>query len=137
MKIHSTNYQNTFIQVADDCPATKGEIPLGKKDTKTVAQLQFELISQNPYRFTSDDVLFQVFAQRNNLTATEQPTAREQFFAKGQPCFRASPLTKQYGWGIHHNQESKIALYGRETTAYEAFTTDKALKVVKAMKISK
>ena len=137
MKTHSTNYQDTFIQVADDCPATKGEIPVGKGDAKTVAQRQFELISQNPYKLTSDDVFFQIYAQRNDLTPTEQQEARAQFFSKGQPCFRASPLTKRYGWGIHNNQEGKIALYGRETTEYEKFVTDKALKLVKAMKSSR
>ncbi len=137
MKMHSTNYQNTFIQAADDCPATQGEIPPGKGDAKTVAQMQFELVSQNPYKFTSDDVFFQVYAQRHDLTPSEQQAAREQFFSKGQPCFRASPLTKRYGWGIHNNAEGKVALYGRETMEYEKFITDKSLKVVKAMKTSK
>ena len=27
MKTHSTNYTNTFIEVSDDCPAAKGEVP--------------------------------------------------------------------------------------------------------------
>jgi len=27
MKTHSTNYFNTFIQVAEDCPAQRGEAP--------------------------------------------------------------------------------------------------------------
>jgi hypothetical protein len=95
------------------------------------------MISKNPYKFTSDDVLFQVFAQKNDLTESEYKEAREQFFSKGQPCFRASPLTKRYGWGIHNDSEGKIALFGIETTEYEKCSTDATLKSVKAMKSSK
>ena len=137
MKIHSTNYTNTFIEVADDCPATSGEIPPTKGDSKTVANIQFELVSKNPYKFTSDDILFQVFADRNDLTKSEYKEAREQFFSKGQPCFRASPLTKRYGWGVHNDKDGKIALYGCETAEYKKNSGDKSLKVVKAMKSSK
>jgi hypothetical protein len=108
MKTHTTNYLNTFIEVADDCPATIGEIPPTKGDSKTVANIQFEMVSKNPYQYTSDDVLFQVFADKNDLTESEYKTAREQFFSKGQPCFRASPLTKRYGWGVHNDQDGKI-----------------------------
>jgi hypothetical protein len=137
MKIHSTNYTDTFIEVADDCPATSGEIPPTKGDAKTVANIQFEMVSRNPYKFTSDDILFQVFADRNNLTKSEYKEARQQFFSKGQPCFRSSPLTKRYGWGVHSDKDGKIALYGCETAEYKKFSKDKLLKVVKAMKSSK
>jgi hypothetical protein len=137
MKVHTTNYKDTFITVAEDCPATRGEIPPAKGDSKTVANIQFELLSKHPYKFTSDDVLFQVFAERSDVTKSELQAAREQFFSKGQPCFRASPLTKRYGWGVHNNGEGKIALIGCETSEYKKLSADKNLKVVKAMKSSK
>jgi Family of unknown function (DUF6157) len=137
MKQHTTNYKDTFIEVAADCPVGKGEIPPIKGTTPTVANIQFEMISKNPYKFTSDEVLFQVFAQKNDLTEQEYQEAREQFFSKGQPCFRASPLTKRYGWGIHNDKDGKIALFGVETTEYEKYSTDGTLKSVKAMKSSK
>jgi Family of unknown function (DUF6157) len=137
MKSHTTNYQNTFIEVAEDCPAKAGEIPPLKKDEKTVSGLQFSMIYINPYKFTSDDVLFQVYAQRNELTKNEYAKAREKFFSKGQPCFRASPLTKRYGWGVHNDKDGKIAIVGVESAAYKKFLKDKSLKVIKAMKSSK
>ena len=137
MKIHTTNYTETFIEVAEDCPATRGEVPPTKGDTKTVANIQFEMLSKNPYKFTSDDILFQVFADRNNLTSSEYEDARQQFFSKGQACFRASPLTKRYGWGVHCDKDGKVAIFGVESAEYEQFTKDKSLKVVKAMKSSK
>jgi hypothetical protein len=137
MKTHTTNYQNTFITVADDSSVTKGEVPPVKGDSKTVAGIQFERISKNPYKFTSDDVLFQVFAERRDLTEGEMEEARKQFFSKGQPCFRASPLTKKYGWGVHNDEHGKIAVYGVESDEYQKFVSDENLKVVKAMKSSK
>jgi hypothetical protein len=137
MKVHTTNYENTFIEVAEDCPAKSGEIPKQKGDAKTVASLEFEMISQNPYKYSSDDVLFQVFAERNDLTKSEYNEAREKFFSKGQACLRASPLTKRYGWGIHNNENGKIALYGMETDEYQKLSKDKNLKIVKAMRTSR
>jgi len=137
MKIHTTNYQNTFIEVAEDCPTTNGEAPQQKGDKKTVANIEFDMISKNPYKYSSDDVLFQVFADKNDLTKSEFSQAKEQFFSKGQACFRASPLTKRYGWGIHNDENGKIALYGMETPEYQRLSKDKNLKVVKAMRTSR
>lgn len=137
MKVHTTNYKNTFIAIADDCPVDHGEIPPAKGDAKTIAGIQFDILNKHPYKFTSDDVLFQVYAQRNDLTKAELPAAREQFFSKGQPCFRASPLTKRYGWGIHNDANGKIALVDSQTAAYKKMLADTSLLVVKAMKSSK
>ncbi len=137
MKIHTTNYKDTFIEIADDCPVTNGEVPPTKADTKTVANIQFDMVKKNPYKFTSDDILFQVFADRNDLTKSEYKEAREKFFSKGQPCFRASPLTKRYGWGVHNDKDGKMAIFGAESDEYKKLSKDKTLKVVKAMKSSK
>ena len=86
-KVHTTNYFDTFIEVSEDTKAICGIKP-PTKDKKTVAEMQYEMISQNPYKYTSDDILFQLFTYRNSLTEAEYNQAREQFFAKGQPCFR-------------------------------------------------
>ncbi|PPL03487.1 DUF6157 family protein [Parapedobacter indicus] len=137
METHTTNYQNTFITVADDCPVVAGEIPPMRGDKKSVANIQFELVSKNPYRFTSDDVLFQVYAERNDLTEGEWKQERKLFFSKGQPCLRASPLTKRYGWGVHSDSNGKIAIYGRETEEYAQFVNGEDVKIVKAMKSSR
>ncbi|MEO6001181.1 MAG: DUF6157 family protein [Chitinophagaceae bacterium] len=137
MKTHTTNYKNTFIEIADDCSNTFGEIPPIKADTKTAANIQFEMVSKNPYKYTSDDILFQVHVVKNDLTKGEYREEREKFFSKGQPCFRASPLTKRYGWGVHNDENGKMAIFGVETGEYKKLTKDKTLKVVKAMKSSK
>lgn len=130
----STNYYNTLIEIAEDCPASTGEMPPVKGDKKSVANLQFDLVYNNPYRFTSDDILFTVFATRKELPEGEWAEQREAYFAKGQPCFRASPLTKRYGWGVHSNEEGKIAMFGVETAEYQQFVADKKVEKTKAMR---
>jgi hypothetical protein len=131
--MHSTNYINTFIEVAEDCPTQSAEIPPQKGDDKTVANLHFEQLVAKPYHFSSDDVIFQTFTCKKAITENLE-TEREMFFSKGQPCMRTSPLTKRYGWGIHSNAEGKIAIYPVESAEYQQFVADGSLKKVKAMK---
>lgn len=131
---HTTNYYNTFIEIAEDCKTAKGEMPPIKGEKKTVANLQFDMLYENPYKYTSDEVLFRVFAIRKEFEKGEMDEQREHYFSKGQPCFRASPLTKSYGWGIHSNEEGKIAMYGAETNEYQKFLADDSIKKVKAMR---
>ena len=132
--MHSTNYYNTFIEIAEDCPVNQGEMPPQKGGKKSVANLQFEMIYDRPYEYNSDEVLFGVFALRKAFTTHEMDEQRALYFSKGQPCFRASPLTKRYGWGLHSNEEGKIALYSADSKEYAAFLKDDSIKKVKAMK---
>ena len=134
MKTHSTNYYNTLVEIAEDCPANKGEMPPVKGEKKTVANLQFEMLYEHPYQYTSDEVLFGVFASRKAFEEAEMDEQRAHYFSKGQACFRASPLTKRYGWGIHSNEEGKIAMFGAETEEYKKLVTDDSVKKVKAMR---
>ncbi|HMR18201.1 MAG TPA: DUF6157 family protein [Sphingobacterium sp.] len=136
-KNHSTNYVDTFIEVAEDTKAITGNKPPSKGDKKTVANIQYDLISQNPYTFTSDEVIFQVHADRNDVTEAEYEEARAQFLSKGQPCLRTSPLTKTYGFGIHCDSNGKIALYGKETEEYQKFLANDNIRKIKAMRSTK
>ncbi|MDB5246119.1 MAG: hypothetical protein JWQ40_513 [Segetibacter sp.] len=132
--MHTTNYYNTFIAVADDCPINIAEVPPQKGDDKTVANIQFEMIGGDPYKYTSDDILFSVYKMKNKISENEVEREREKFFSKGQPCFRSSPLTKRYGWGVHSNAEGKIAIYPVESEEYKKLSNDENLKCVKAMR---
>lgn len=136
MKNHSTNYFDAFIEVSEDCTATKGEMPPQKNEEKSVATLQFEMLFEKPYVYTSDEVLFACFASKNGISQNEWDSEYENFFSKGQPCFRASPLTKRYGWGVHANAEGKIAIYGVETEEYKTFA-QASKKTWKAMRNKK
>ena len=100
------------------------------KDPKTVAQVEYEMIKDEPYEHTSDDVLYAVNGKRKGIS-------EEDFFSKGQPCFRSSPLTKRYGWGVHSNSKGKIAIYPVESEEYKKLATNNNLKHLKAMRSSR
>jgi hypothetical protein len=129
----TTNYVNTFIEIAEDCPIAAAEVPPQKGEEKSVANLQFEMIMENPYKYTSDEVIFGIYALRNGIISNLEEE-RATFFAKGQACLRASALTKRYGWGTHHDGEGKVALYAVESEAYKQFSEDAALKHTKGMR---
>lgn len=122
----TTNYYDTFIQVADDSLATQGEVP-PTKEPKTIAQIEYEMLINSPYKYTSDDVLYAANGKRRGIS-------REEFFSKGQACFRSSPLTKRYGWGIHCSKAGKIAMYSVESDDYKAYAKNSSLKQLKAMR---
>lgn len=134
VKVHTTNYQNTLITPADDTKALTAVMPPLKQEKKTIANLQFELIYNEPYKYTSDEVLFEVYMQRKGPEHDPVAEERRAFFSKGQPCLRTSALAKQYGWGIHHDAGGRVALVAMESNDYQALMDDPAVKKVKAMK---
>jgi hypothetical protein len=96
--------------------------------------MQYDMISENPYRYTSDEIIFATYATKNQIQPADIEARRAAFFSTGQACLRASPLGKRYGWGIHHDAESRVALYPRESDAYLRLSQDPMLKQVKAMR---
>jgi hypothetical protein len=136
--MHSTNYVNAFIQVAEDCPAGTAT-PSPERATATVAGLTYRMIADAPYRHTSDDVVFTVWADRRGILADERDAAREEFFAKGQPCLRSSDLGKRYGWGLHFDARGRVALVPAGSVEYAALAAGRApdgtpLTVTRAMR---
>ncbi len=123
--MYSTNYFDVFIEVAEDTKAKEGIVPPLKADKKSVANYEYEMVSKNPYKYTSDDLFFSVYAQRNDLPKSRFRKERELFFSKGRPCFRASPLTKAYGWGVHSDKDGKVAIYGVDSKEYAKFVRNK------------
>ncbi len=132
--MHSTNYCDTFIEVAEDCPVSIAEPPPRKDGKMTVANIEFDLITAHPYRYTSDDVVFNVHATRNDIADADLLAARESFFSKGRPCLRSSALAKRYGWGIHSDGDGKVALIAVESTEYQQLASNPTLNHLKAMR---
>ncbi len=71
---------------------------------------------------------------RQAVPEEDRALAREAFFARSQACLRSSPLGKRYGWGIHHNAESKIALVPLGSDEYRNLAADPEVKQTKAMR---
>lgn len=135
--MHTTNYYNTFIEIAEDCPVVEGMQPPLRGDKRSIANIQYEMLIDTPYKYTSDEVLFQVFAERKDISGTDFEAEKEKFFSKGQPCFRASPLTKRYGWGVHSNGQGRIAIYSADSDEYKNMVSNGSIKKVRAMRSSR
>jgi hypothetical protein len=115
--MRTTNYNNTLIAVAESCKKTEGTIP-PSKTPPTVAQLTYDLISKNPYQYTSDEILLAIYRERHG------DFSMQEYNRKNQACFRCSPLAKNYGWGFHFNSEWKVAIYGMESEQYNHLLSD-------------
>ncbi|WP_276356146.1 DUF6157 family protein [Cohnella caldifontis] len=137
------NYYDTFITVAADCPVERGIVPPERKNGKTKPAIEFELASEQPYRYTQEELLFKVYAQHKGISDAELSERGEalkaEFFGKPQACMRASMLPKKYGWGIHFNSEGKLALYPMESPEYRRFIDGEAgnVRLVPAMRSSR
>ena len=47
---------------------------------------------------------------------------------------RASPLAKRYGWGIHADNDGRIAIYPLESERYRKLASDPKIKQLRAMR---
>jgi Family of unknown function (DUF6157) len=139
--MHSTNYVSTFISVADDSAAKSGVLPPERSGKLTVTRMQYEMIKNQPYKYTSDDVVFSTSTAGRVLEGKEDTAEwqkfREDFFSKGQPCLRASGLSKTFGWGVHSNDKGCVAIFAVESPQYRELAADPKIKQLKAMRTSR
>src|SRR4051812_36587779 len=117
------NYYETLIAVADDCPVASSVVPEPRGGKKTVAVLQYEMLAEQPYQLTQEDLLFTTWLQRqpdaDRLTEPDVAELRARFFAKDQACLRASPLPKKYGFGLLFDGDGLVSLCPMESEEYE------------------
>lgn len=128
------NYYDTLIEVADDCPAAKGQVPQARGGNKTKAVVEYELLLKDPYTYTEEDIAFEVYAVLHEIPKASWPKERQKFLSKGHPHLRVSALAKRYGWGMHNNAEGKVALIAVESRDYKRLMKDPRTTKVKAFR---
>lgn len=128
------SYINTFIVISEDSTVTSGMVPIPRNEKPTIASIEYDLIKNNPYQFTEEDVQFKTYLTKNQLDSTNLADLREQFFSKPKACFRASPLVKTYGWGIHYDEQGKIAIYDVNSEKYNHFLNSDNITILKGMR---
>ena len=100
-----------FILVAPDCPVDKGTVPEGSIGHKPIVVHQYEVLSQHPYEYTESELSHEVHIVRRGKQEGELQLHK---------CdLKRSQLGKKYGWGIHYNEDRKLALVGCEAAEYE------------------
>jgi Family of unknown function (DUF6157) len=132
------SYVETMIRVAPDSPTQTAIIPTRTDGKKTVAVLEFELLIGEPYTYTQDKAQFAVHAMHKNIPnaelETHLPELYAEFIAKPRACFRASALPKKYGWGLHYDDQGRIALYAVNSPEYQRLTQLEGTKQLVAMR---
>jgi len=130
------SYKNAFITISDDSDVHNAIVPLPKNHKPTIASIEYDLISKNPYKYTQEDVQFYTYLIKNNIEFQQDKIGelRDDFFKKPKACFRASPLVKKFGWGIHYDDEGKIALYPVNSEDYSSFLQSDTIKIIKGMR---
>ena len=131
---------DTFVLVAPDCPVASAVAPTAKGANPSVAVIQYELLTAQPYTLTLANLIFEVHIRRAGLSREESKAQaaaiRAELFAKPQACMRASPLPKRYGWGVHYDDRGRLALYAMGSKEYRRFAAGevKNVKVVAALR---
>jgi hypothetical protein len=127
-------YFDTFIEVADDCPAVRGEVPPARDSRPTKASIEYDLIASQAYALTAEDVAFRTRVAMRNIPEADWPAERERFLSHEKPRLQVSALAKRYGWGIHVNSVGRVALVPVESAEYQRLAADPALRHVRAFR---
>lgn len=129
-------YTDMFIQVAEDSTAIESSEPRLYRGKKTIAGIEYDLLTESPYTYNHEELVFEVHVRKKEIPPEALWETRtkiwNELFQKSQPGLRASALTKRYGWGAHYNADGKIALYGVETEEYQRFVEFGHVKVITA-----
>lgn len=128
------SYKNTLITISEDSKVSSAKVPVIRNEKPTIAYIEHDLINNNPYKFTQEDVQFKTYLIKNQMEAENAAQLREQFFSKSKACFRASPLVKNYGWGIHYNNQGKVAIYDVNSEMYNQLLKQDDITKLKGMR---
>ncbi|GAB6258088.1 DUF6157 family protein [Peribacillus sp. NPDC055009] len=128
------SYKNTLITISEDSKVTSAKVPVIKNEKPTIAYIEHDLINNNPYKFTQEDVQFKTFLIKSQIEEENTAELREQFFSKPKACFRASTLVKNYGWGIHYDNQGKIAIYDVNSKMYNQLLKQADITKLKGMR---
>lgn len=131
MKTHSINYTDVLITPSPDSPATLG--PAVPK-AGTIGAMQYDMLADAPYAMTSDELIVAVLATRKGLGRDDWPDFRAEYFSKGQPCLRVSPLVKTMGWALHHDENSRVALVDVASARYHDLLADDGVRKIHGMR---
>lgn len=104
----------------------RGVVPRSERDPTPARVVLYDLVSRNPYKFTPEDLTFELHVRKPGPGRAEVHRRRAELWAglsaRSHPCLRACVPAKRFGWGLHVNADGKVALYGRESAEYHQFT---------------
>ena len=117
--------RNILITPAPDCPSPQASPPpLRAKPSR--ANIEFDILKNAPYVIDHKTFSYQVHVQMAAISG-KPPLTFDAFHQKGQPCMRASPLTKRLGWAAHYDRDGRLALIDPQGPAFTVLAADPEL----------
>ena len=120
--LRSAPMREELIVIAQDSPAMRSEEPPDNGATKTISRVQYEVLAENPYKFSEREFYHEVHVVRRG---------RSDLRIENYNIKRLA-LVKRYGWGIHRNSDGKLALVVCESNRYRELLADSLVKKTKA-----
>ena len=108
-----------LIQISEDSPTNKSLKP---EKEGTVEFIKFEVLYKNPYKYTKDEFFEEVHFNRRG----------KKHLKIGAYSLKRMGLAKRYGWGVHINEDKKIAIIPCESERYKALLNDPKVKKTNA-----
>ncbi len=121
-----------LITPAPDCPAPAATPP-PVKPRRARANIEYDLLTAAPYRLDHKGFSHAVHVAMAGA-AGKPALGFAAFHAKGQPCMRASPLTKRYGSAAHYDAAGRLALVDPASAHFAALAADPDLPQKPAMR---
>ena len=118
----STSAREELIEIAADSRVMRSKEPNDGGNEKTVARISYEVLSENPYKFSEREFYHEVHVVRRKRPDLKIDSYKIQRLA----------LVKEFGWGIHRNSDEKLALVAYESERYKELLANPLVKRTKA-----
>lgn len=104
-----------LIKISDDSPTEKSLKP---ENENTVEYIKFEVLIDNPYKYTEKEFFKEVQFNRRGKKHLKIETY----------SLKRLGLAKRFGWGVDINKAKKIAIIPCESKEYTALLNDPKVK---------
>jgi hypothetical protein len=108
-----------LIIISEDSPTNKSLRP---DNENTVEHIKFEVLYNNPYRYTENEFFKEV---HYNIRGKRHLKIESY-------SIKRMGLVKRYGWGIHINEDKKIAIIPCESDRYTSLLNNPNVEKKKA-----
>jgi len=113
---------NTLITIAESSVKTS-TIPISKRKNKTVKEVVYGVLKENPYKFKQYELFYEVHINKMK---------KGKLLKLETYKLQRSELCSLLGWGIYGNGKGKLALVPAESDEYKELLNDPQIRKIKA-----
>ena len=113
---------NALITVAESSAKTS-IIPTSKSKKETVKEVVYRVLNENPYKYKQNDLFYEVHI---NQMKKDKTLKLEKY------KLQRSELCSLLGWGIHGDEEGRLALVPIESSEYKSLLANPSITKKKA-----